>query len=363
MNELTQKRAELDLIDKEMAKLFEKRLQAVETIAEYKKQNSLPVLDAEREKAQLKRNAENVENLDRREYYISFMKSVLAISKSYQSRMLEGRKVAYCGIEGAFAHVAAKKRFPEAQIIGYPDFAGAYAAVESGECDTAVLPIENSNAGDVGMVMDLMFSGGLFVNGIIELEVMQNLLALPGTRLEDVKTVVSHPQALEQCGEYVRAHGYETISYANTALAAQFVKEQGNKSIAAIASAETAGLFGLEIISPSINTDHSNATRFAIFSRSQRLPKNHSRDEDEHFILLFTTRNEAGALVQPLNILGAHNFNMRNLRSRPLKGSLWSYYFFVEADGNISTQNGKDMLNELSAVCAKLKLAGAYGLS
>ncbi len=360
MNELVEKRKQLEAIDAEMAKLFEDRMKISEAIAEYKRENSLPVLDAEREKALLEKNSALVKDGGCREYYVQFMKNVMKLSRDCQQRYLNGRRVAYSGTEGAFAYLAALKQFPEAELVGYTDFAGAYAAVENGECDCAVLPIENSYAGDVGMVMDLMFSGSLYVNGMIELDVVHNLLAHPGVSPDEIKTVVSHPQALEQCGEYIRAHGLKTESYSNTALAAQYVKEHCDRTYAAIASEDTADLFGMEIIARGINTGNVNTTRFAVLSRSQCLPQSGSRDENEHFILLFTTKNEAGALVQPLNIIGAHGFNMRNLRSRPLKGLLWNYYFFVEAEGNVASQNGKDMMLELSAVCARLKLVGTY---
>jgi len=172
--------------------------------------------------------------------------------------------------------------------------------------------------------------------------------------------VVSHAQALEQCADYIRANGWETLSYSNTAMAAKYVAEQEDESIAAIASEETAEVFGLEVLMRNIHTARNNTTRFAVLSRTQNLPASTDRTGREHFMLMFTTKNEAGALVQPLNILGAHNFNMRNLRSRPMKELIWNYYFFVEAEGNISTQNGQDMLRELSAVCAQIKLVGTY---
>ncbi|MDD6021332.1 MAG: chorismate mutase [Oscillospiraceae bacterium] len=360
MSELVEKRKQLEKIDADMAELFEKRMKVTESIADYKQKNALPVLDAEREKALLAKNSEYIRNPECREYYVQFMKDVMKLSRDFQTRRLDGRRVAYCGTEGAFAHLAAKKQFPESELVGYTDFAGAYSAVENGECDCAVLPIENSYVGDVGMVMDLMFSGSLFVNGIVELDVVQNLVAQPGVSPDEIKTVVSHPQALEQCSEYIKSRGLKTISYSNTALATQYVKEHCDRTYAAIASEETARIFGMEIIAAGINTGHVNTTRFAVLSRSQRMPEPDSRNENEHFILLFTTKNEAGALVQPLNIIGAHGFNMRNLRSRPRKDLLWNYYFFVEADGNIATRNGKDMMNELSAVCARLKLVGTY---
>lgn len=360
MDELMEKRTQLEKIDAQMAQLFEQRMKISEGIADFKRRNGLPVLDAERERALLQKNAAWVGDPECREYYMQFMKNVMKLSRDCQTRCIAGRRVSYCGTNGAFGYLAAQKQFPEAELVGYPDFAGAYAAVENGDCDCAVLPIENSCAGDVGSVMDLLFSGGLYVNAMVELDVLQNLIALPGAAPENIRTVVSHPQALEQCSEYINAHGLKTISYSNTALAAQAVREKNDPTVAAIASEETAQLFDMEILVRGVNNAHVNTTRFVVLSRAQRLPDPDSRNENEHFILLFTTRNEAGALAQPLNIIGAHNFNMRNLRSRPMKGLLWNYYFFVEASGNIAAPNGQNMLRELSAVCARLKLVGAY---
>lgn len=360
MSNLKEDRIKLEEIDAEMAELFAKRMEVAASIADYKRQNGLPILDTEREKALLEKNSAYIKNDEIREYYVNFMKNVMKISHERQARIINGRRIAYCGTEGAFGCIAAQKQFPEAELVAFSDFASAYSAVESGDCDGAVLPIENSCAGDVGSVMDLLFSGSLYVNDVIELDVLQNLVAIPGTRPDEIKTVVSHPQALEQCSEYINSRGLKTISYSNTALAAQAVREKNDRSIAAIASEETAKLFDMEIIASGINNAHVNTTRFAVLSRSLSMPSPDSKNENEHFILLFTTKNEAGALAQPLNIIGAHDFNMRNLRSRPMKDLLWNYYFFVEAAGNISSQNGQNMLRELSAVCAKLKLVGTY---
>ncbi len=360
MNELEKNRIEIDKIDVEMAKLFEKRMRACENIAQYKKEYALPIFDKAREESIIASHALLVDSDIYREYYMEFVRNVMDLSKKYQSRINDGAKVVYSGAEGAFGYIAAKKMFPGAALTGYSDFTSAYRAVENGEYDCAVLPIENSYAGDVGSVMDLMFSGSLYVNRMIELDVVHNLLALKGASLEKIKTVVSHPQALEQCEDFIKAHGFRTVSYSNTALAAKYVKEQNDETIAAISSGETADVFGLNILASGINSAKSNTTRFAVFSRAQHIPSPSAVGDKEHFILVFTVKNEAGALAQTLNIIGAHNFNMRNLRSRPMKELLWSYYFYIEADGNIGTQNGQDMLRELSAVCARLKLVGTY---
>lgn len=359
MKDLEQCRKEIDAIDAQMAKLFEARMKVAKDVASYKKAHALPVLDEAREKAVLASRQQLVEGACQ-PYYLEFMKDLMKTSRRYQSTLLNGIRVAYSGAEGAFGYMAARRAFPEAELVGYPDFESAYEAVEKGACDSAVLPIENSSAGDVGVVMDLMFSGSLYANRIIEVEVEQNLLGVKGATLSDIKRAVSHPQALSQCDEFMRENGIEPVSYANTALAAKYVAELGDKTVAAVASSDAAELFGLVPLARGINKARNNTTRFAVLSTAQTLPAPDSRNENEHFILLFTTRNEAGALAKALNIVGAHNFNMRNLRSRPMKELLWNYYFFVEAEGNIGTESGKDMLRELSAVCARLKLGGTY---
>ncbi len=360
MNELDRARKIINEVDKEMASLFEKRMEAVRLVAKYKKEHGLSILDTTREKEVVKNNSDYITDNEIKEYYIKFLEYNMELSRNYQSRLNNGMKVAYSGALGAFAYIAAKRMFPEANLIAYPSFEEAYKAVEDGICDSCVLPIENSFAGDVGTVMDLIFSGSLYVNQVTDLAVVHNLLANEGATLDTIKQVVSHPQALSQCNTYISKHNYEAKPYTNTALAAKLVKESGSLEIAAIASDETANIFGLKILEAKINESRNNTTRFGAFSRVQKEQSSKKKNMNDHFILVFTVKNEAGALAKTLDIIGAHGFNMRNLRSRPMKELLWSYYFYIEADGSINTQDGRDMLRELSATCDKLKLAGTY---
>lgn len=357
MDQLGEARTAINEIDREMAALFEKRMQAAKVIAEYKKERGLPIYDAERERALIERNAAYIKDYDVRSYYVRFLNDVMAVSKQYQESVISGSKIAYSGIEGAYANIATKKIFPYGRAISYPDFRAAYEAVESGECDSCVLPIENSYAGEVGQVMDLMFSGSLFVNGIYTLSITHNLLGVKGASLKDVKTVISHPQALAQCAEYIRKKGYRVIECANTAAAAKMVKESSDPTVAAIASAETARLYGLEMLDHDVNESAVNSTRFAVFSRAEN--KKLSTD-DGKFILMFTVKNEVGALAQALNVLGSYGFNMRALRSRPMKELAWHYYFYIEAEGDETGQNGSDMLRHIALHCDKLKVVGHY---
>lgn len=351
-------REDITKTDDEMARLFEKRMELAAQVAAYKKANSLPIYDAKREEEVLQKGALRIENPEIQSYYFNFQKKVMELSRKYQGKILSGLSVAYCGTEGAFAHIAAGKIFPTSKLIAFGSFKKAYDAVEKGECDCAVLPVENSFAGDVDQVNDLMFFGTLFVNGMYDLAVTHDLLGIEGTRIEDVKTVVTHPQALSQCSTFIKEHNLKEIEYSNTALAAEYVKEQKDKSIAAIASAETAERTGLAVIARSINDDRTNTTRFAVFSRVDSRAA--ERSGKPFFSLLFTARNEAGSLAEALSIIGKHGFNMRTLRSRPMKELLWQYYFYVEAEGDIYGEEGKACIEEMKHCCDKIKIVGSY---
>lgn len=358
MSKLKDARKEINTIDKEMAELFIRRMLAAKTIAEYKKENGLPIFDPVRESEIITKNSELILDKELREYYITFLKNNMEVSRAYQSRILNGMKVAFSGAPGAFAHIASTKLFPTAEKLPYPDFVSAYSSVENGECDVAVLPLENSYNGEVGQVTDLMFSGSLYVNAVFELAVSQDLLGVKGATIADIKEVYSHPQALGQCASFIHDNGFTTIEYSNTALAARYVAEKGDRSLGAIASAEAADMFGLDVIARNINESRTNTTRFAVFSRAEN--RHSSREMGIHTIILFTVRNEAGALAKAIDIIGKHGFNMRTLRSRPMKELLWQYYFYVEAEGNVHTEEGEEMMRELSEYCDKLKAIGTY---
>ncbi len=358
MASIDKTRQEINEIDKEMAKLFEKRMRAAEKIAEYKKEHGLKVYDKEREAEVIKRGAEMIEDAELRSYYVKFIENNMAVSRLYQDKLLSGMKVAYSGTAGAFAHIAAEKIFPTARKIAYGDFKSAYQAVESGECDAVVLPLENSYNGEVGQVTDLMFSGSLYVNAMTEIEVSHDLLGTPDAELSDIKKVISHPQALAQCAKFIKDGGYAEREYENTALAAEYVSKLNDKSVAAIASEEAGKLFGLKVLKSDVNSSKNNTTRFAVFTRAEN--RHTDTDMGVHTVFLFTVRNEAGALAKAIDIIGKHGFNMRSLRSRPMKELLWQYYFYVEAEGNIHTDEGKKMLEELSLYCDRLKSVGTF---
>lgn len=356
MTDLEKGRELINQTDKEMARLFEQRMDAVKMVAAYKKEHGLPVEDLSREKEMVKNNTHGIENEEYRPYYVNFLQSVVNVAKSLQHRMLDGMRVAYSGVEGAFASLAAKRILPQATCVPCSNFEAAYEAVVSGQCDCAMLPVENSFNGDVGKVLDLAFFGPLYVTGVYDVEIVQNLLGINGATVNDIKKVISHPQALGQCASYITQHGFETAEAVNTAVAAKQVAELGQKDVAAIGSEEAAAKFGLVKLDSHINESSNNTTRFAMFTRAEKMPSK----KDNHFILLFTVKNIAGSLGQAISIIGEYGFNLRALKSRPTKELIWEYYFYAEGEGNIGSKEGKTMLNELRECCSHIKVLGSF---
>ena len=356
--ELQEIREQVRRADEEMAKLFVRRMEAVRKIADFKKERGLPIEDKEQENRVLETRSCLIEDPLMRSFYVCFLQNTMEVSKHWQHRLLEGVRAAYSGVEGAFAYVAVRRIFPDGIPVACPSFESAYEAVSSGKCDLAVLPIENSYAGEVGQVLDLMFSGNLHINGVYDLSVSQNLLGIPGTSADSIRTVVSHSQALAQCRSYIQAHGYEERTSPNTAMAAREVAERKDPHTAAIASAETAELYGLEVLDHDINESKANTTRFAVFSRTESIPS--GKTPGVAFLLLFTVKDEAGALAKAINVISAYNFNMRVLRSRPMKDLPWHYYFYAEIEGDDTSENGQRMLGALKGVCPMVKVAGRY---
>lgn len=354
-NKLEEARKIINEVDSKMAELFVRRMRAAEKVFEYKKEFGLPILDQKREDIVIEKNAALVEDEVLKAYYIDYIKHLMRVSRAYQYRMQSGLKVAYSGVEGAFAHIAAGRIFPDSSRISCTTFKEAYDSVVKGECDVAVLPIENSYAGEVGQTIDLIFSGGLYINGIYELEIHQNLLGLPEATVESIRKVTSHPQALGQCHDYIKMRGYETEEASNTAVAAKRIAETKDTSLGAIASIETAEIYGLKVLEANINKSGENTTRFAVLSKVKaKSPALTSS------VLMFTVKNEAGSLANAISIIGKYGYNMTALRSRPLKKHSWQYYFYIEVDGTTDNAEGIRMMEELGLVCDQLKIAGTF---
>lgn len=336
--------------DSEISHVFKKRLGLIKQASEEFRRQGLP------DKA-LDLYCKSDISLDDeyQPYYIMLKNQIDSISKAYSQKILCGMNIAYSGIKGAFGNIVARKIFPGGNYIGFPDFKKAYDSVVSGECDCAVLPLENSYAGVVGQVLDLVFEGPLYINGEYTLKVTHYLVGTQNAQIGDIKTVISHSQALGQCEKYIAMHNWNTEEYPNTAIAAKQVAALNDRSVAAIASRETAYLYDLKLLDHDINESAVNTTKFAVLSRS-----NITSDKNQRFILFFTVEDVSGALAKAINIISEYGFNMKVLRSRPVKDKAWQYYFYVEIEGNENAVNSRSMLDNLKAHCNTLKIAGSY---
>lgn len=351
---LDKARREIDGIDAEMAALFCRRMDAVRSVAAYKQANGLPVLDAAREEAVVQKNLARLPDAACAAYYEDFIRHTMEVSKAFQRAALGQSAVAYQGVEGAFSHIALMRLFRHVRALSYPTWAEVFDAVEAGDAAYGVLPFENSHAGDVSEVLDLCYAHPqLVVCDVYDLPVTQNLLGVPGARLSDIKTVISHPQALQQSARFLKSLGLETQAAANTAAAAKAVAEAGDKTAASVASLETAALYGLAVLAENINTSETNTTRFIVIGKT--LPT-----AGDRFSLLFTVDHRAGQLARVIQTAGAMGFNLECIKSRPMPYVRWEYYFYVEIVGDYSAERSQELLRALGDVCRTVRVLGVY---
>lgn len=354
MNQLDEARNKINEIDKKMAELFEQRMATVEDVIAYKMKHQLPVLDSSREQQIMDRNMAFINNVQYKDSYCSFMNEVMTISRRYQKMILCKDVVGYQGTEGAFSHIACTRVFPDHKKQRYATFEDVVNAVNEKEITYGIIPFENSYTGEIGEVLDILgMYDHVYIQGIYDLKISQNLLGLKDATLEDIKQVYSKDQAIYQSKQFLEGRGYELIPYTNTALAAEYVSKQKDKTKAAIAAKENAELYGLKILAEDINTSSQNTTRFIIIG-SELKP------QGNEFSLLFTMPHKAGTLLEAMQIIASKGFNMESIKSRSMRDQPWEYYFYVEIDGDLSQPKEKEMVEELSNVCEKVRILGSY---
>lgn len=295
----------------------------------------------------------DVQQADMAALYADFERYTDDLARQYRQRVANCDTVAYQGVEGGFGHQVAGQLFAHGTLLGCPTFADVFDAVAAGSAAFGVVPFENSNTGDVTGVVDLCFSHNLYVVGMVDLPVHQNLLGLPGAKLGDVRRVYSHVQALQQSKRFLDALGAEQIPYPNTAQAARFVAEQRDASLAAVASLEAGETYGLVPLARDISTAVDNTTRFIVISREARQGGN-------RFSLLVSIRNTVGSLGEIIRSISQQGFDMENIKSRPMPGSQWEYYFYIELVGAPDSQATRLLLEDLQRVCLQVRLLGSY---
>jgi chorismate mutase / prephenate dehydratase len=368
--DLADLRRALDDLDKVILHALGERARLAHDITAVKSEAGHPLRDGERETALLAHRAAYGERLGldpavvRRIYHEILEDSVRRQRDWLQSPASDSPPlvVAYQGTEGAYGYEAAVRHFgvERRPVIfkPYRSFRETAEAVQHGDALRGVLPIENSTAGSVHEVYDLLFRLNLAVVGEEVLEVRHCLLSLPGATLEGLTKVHSHPQALAQCSEFLAEHPtVETESAANTALAAQRVAEDGRLDQAAIASADAGDRHGLVALARDIANQALNFTRFLVVSA---VPQDCDPLHDAKVSLVFGTRHERGALVRCLNILAAEGVSLTKLESRPKPGTAWEYVFYVDVEGHVAEPRMQSALAGLAQATQFLRVLGCY---
>jgi prephenate dehydratase len=246
----------------------------------------------------------------------------------------------------------------DVEAVPVPHFADIFRSVLSGDADWGIVPLENSVAGSILENYDLLHRyPDLSICGEIKVRVRHNLLASPGTKLEDIKKVYSHPQALSQCAEYLEKRGIEAVSFYDTAGAASFVSKENNPAIGAIAGVDAAGYYGLESLADGIETNPHNYTRFAVVVRNDMVDRESPINKAS---LVFSTPDEAGSLSSCLSIFSEYHLNMKKLESRPIHGKPWSYMFYVDLDIPEDRSLFEQAVKKITGLAEDFRILGLY---
>ena len=375
--DLSEIRQDIDRIDDQLVKLFCERMNLSAKVADYKKANNLPIYHPGRERAILQKVAEKagpeMENYTRVMYSMLF-----ELSRSYQSKRngelspLYGQithaientpklfpqapMVACQGVEGAYSQIACEKIFKSPFILYFKNFEGVFNAIEQGLCAYGILPIENSTAGSVNKVYDLMIRHNFSIVRTFRLKVDHNLLVNKGTKLSDIKTVYSHEQAINQCSEFLQSlPGVNVIPVSNTAVAAEMVAKSGQKDVAALSSRSCAELYGLECLRHSVQDKGNNHTRFICISKNLEVYP--GADKTSVMMIL---NHKPGALYRVLARLYTLGINVTKLESRPLPDREFEFMFYFDLETSIYSEEFVQLMCELDDLCEEFKYLGSY---
>lgn len=267
-------------------------------------------------------------------------------------------RIAYQGVAGAYSHIASMTVYPGQEYLPCDTFEKAMKLVSEGEADLAMIPVENSNAGRVSDVHFLLPQTGLHIIGEFFLPINHQLLGLPGTKLADVKSASSHPQALAQCSEFLKRHGIKPTARIDTALSCQDVLKFQDKSIAAIASKLAGEIYGLDVVAPNIENARNNTTRFLIMAREPEIPE----DDGGEFItsFIFKAKNIPAALYKALGGFATNGINITKLESYLLEGKFVSAQFYAEIESHPSRKAFQNAFDELKFFSESIHVLGTY---
>lgn len=375
--ELDALRREINEIDEQLVSLFKKRMGVSLEVAKYKRENGRPVLDKSRERALLNRVAALAGN-DMQTYVRLLYSTVLNLSRSYQHQYLDSDSrlaekieaaikkteplfpeqavVACQGVEGAYSALACERVFKNPDILFFDRWEAVFSAVQKGLCRYGILPIENSTAGSVNHVYDLMSQNQFYIVRSIRLKVNHTLLAKEGTRLADVKEIFSHEQAINQCSAFLnQLDGVKVTVCANTAAAAKLVAESGRTDVAAISSKPCAQLYGLKVLSEEVQNNGNNYTRFICIAKDLEVYPGASKTS-----MMLTLPHEPGSLYTVMSRFYALGINLLKLESRPLPDRDFEFMFYFDIEASVYSPDFLQLLTELEGSTEKFVYLGSY---
>lgn len=378
--DLSQIREEIDDVDVEIVRLFLKRMELAGRVAEFKIHNQKEVRDPKRERSKIQALKEKGDTTLNTEGIEELFTLIMSISRKYQFQFMNkhgmGSKLpfeqvdsirtngtnpvraVYQGVEGAYSHEAVDLYFgEEASSFHVDTWEEAMNALSGGRADYAVLPIENSSAGMVGDVYDLLAKYDNYIVGEIQLPVSHALLVLPEAALENIDTIYSHPQAIAQCSKFLNEHSedMQVLEVYNTAVAAKRVAAEGLMNQAAIASSYAGKLYGLKTLIQPLNHNHANTTRFVVIGNRKIYCK-----QARKISICFEVAHESGSLYHLLSHIIFNHLNMTRIESRPVPGQNWEYRFFVDFEGNLAEAGVLNALTGISQEAVSFKILGNY---
>ena len=373
--DLRKLREQIDGIDEQIVALYEKRMDISRQVAEYKIETGKKVFDRQREQEKLARVKTLTHNEFNSHGVEELFEQIMSMSRKLQYQLLAektgmGRlpfigvdeldtkkaRVVFQGAEGAYSQAAMMTYFGDAVDSFHVDsFRDAMSAIDEGSADFAVLPIENSTAGIVSEIYDLLVEFENYIVGEQIIKIEHCLLGVPGAELSDIKRVYSHPQSLMQSARYLADHDWQQISMQNNAFAAVKVAKEGDKTQAAIAGEHAGKIYGLKVLKKGINHSGSNSTRFIIVTNQKIFRKDAGKVS-----ICFEVAHESGSLYHMLSHFIYNNLNLTKIESRPIEDRNWEYRFFVDFEGNLADSSVKNALRGLREEARNMKILGNY---
>ena len=373
---LEELRVKIDDVDDKLVELIEDRMDVAAEIAEFKKQSGTPVLNSKREREKLADVVSKTRD-DLKGYMKSLYSLMFDLSRSYQRKLIGNNTelygsikqaieetpkvfpanatVACQGVEGAYSQIACERMFKTPNIIYMNNFEGVFNAINKGLCEYGILPIENSTAGSVKQVYDLMVSHSFYIVKTVRVKIDHNLLAKRGTKLSDIKEIVSHEQAINQSSEFLKKLGVKVTCVENTALASKMVAESDRSDLAALSSHNCAELYGLNCIEANVQDKGNNYTRFICISKKPEIYPGADRTS-----IMAVLPHKPGSLYRVLSRFYTLGIDLIKLESRPIPDRDFEFMFYFDFQTSVYSDEFVQLICELEDVCEEFKYLGSY---